>query len=94
MQLPERWAAERLYEAYHQIPGDDDKQIVLHENSDFAKVLLAYYVEGNQLPRKYIKKFLGIAEAKRLLKRLHAIYEYQERLAKTPSGTTEPKDRK
>lgn len=52
-------------------------------------------MEGDQLIRKYIKKVLGRAKAKPLLKRFHAICEYKERLANTPlSETTEPMDGK
>lgn len=91
MQLPERGAAKSLYAAYHRIV--DDKK-GLDVNVGRAKRLLAYLVEKNHLRRRYIKKFLGKAEAKRLLKRLHAIYENSELILKPPSGTTEPMDGK
>ena len=65
-----------LYVAYHRIL--DDTQM-LYENSERTKQLLANLVEKNQFQHRYIKKFLGSAEAEELLKKLHAIYEDSQR---------------
>jgi hypothetical protein len=89
MQLPERLDAEWLYASYHRIL--DDKESSPHENHHLAQVLLAGFVERNELQTKYIKKFLGRAKAEKLIKRLHAIYEQS---SKRLSGTTKPMDGK
>lgn len=78
MQLPEREAAEVLYAAYHKILDHESSDAREH-NWELAKRLLAQFVETDQLPRRYIKKFLGSAETEQPLKKLHAIYEDSER---------------